>query len=140
MRSLAAAGRQGAAAAVSSRRGVLGWLRGAATAPIVIYARVISPALPRRCRYEPTCSAYAIDAVRAHGVLRGFVLAAWRLLRCNPFSDGGYDPVDAQRLFAARGGGDGHMDAHRSHGLFGRREHGCGTQGHRHAADEAVGR
>lgn len=74
-------------------------LRNAATAPIVLYSRVISPALPRRCRYEPTCSAYAVEAVRRHGVMRGLVLAAWRLLRCNPFSDGGYDPVEAQRLF-----------------------------------------
>lgn len=74
-------------------------LRAAATAPIMLYSRVISPALPRRCRYEPTCSAYAIGAVRRYGVARGMVLAAWRVLRCNPFSDGGYDPVEAQRLF-----------------------------------------
>lgn len=68
-------------------------------APLLVYSRVISPALPRRCRYEPTCSAYAVEAVRRFGVIRGIVLASWRLLRCNPFSDGGYDPVDAQRLF-----------------------------------------
>jgi putative membrane protein insertion efficiency factor len=68
-------------------------------APLLFYSRVISPALPRRCRYEPTCSAYAIEAVKTFGVARGGVLATWRLLRCNPFSDGGYDPVDAQRLF-----------------------------------------
>jgi putative membrane protein insertion efficiency factor len=60
---------------------------------------VISPALPRRCKYEPTCSAYAAQAIREFGPLRGVVLAAWRLLRCNPFSHGGYDPVRAQRLF-----------------------------------------
>lgn len=70
-----------------------------AIAPVRVYSRAISPALPRRCRYEPTCSAYAIEAVERFGVLRGVVLAAWRLLRCNPFSDGGYDPVEAQRLF-----------------------------------------
>jgi uncharacterized protein len=69
------------------------------TAPIRLYQRAISPALPRRCKYEPTCSAYAAEALRRHGVLRGLVLAAWRLLRCNPFSHGGYDPVSAQRLF-----------------------------------------
>jgi uncharacterized protein len=67
--------------------------------PIRFYQRLISPALPRRCRYEPTCSAYAAEALRTHGPLRGFVLAGWRLLRCNPFSHGGYDPVSAQRLF-----------------------------------------
>jgi uncharacterized protein len=71
-------------------------------APILLYRRFISPALPRRCRYEPTCSAYAVDAVREFGVLRGVILAAWRLLRCNPFSRGGYDPVEAQTLFKHR--------------------------------------
>ncbi len=69
-------------------------------APILVYRRVISPALPRRCRYEPTCSAYAVVALQEFGILRGLVLAVWRILRCNPFSHGGYDPVDAQRLFA----------------------------------------
>lgn len=71
-------------------------------APILVYQRVISPALPRRCRYEPTCSAYAVEALREFGILRGLVLAGWRLLRCNPFSHGGFDPVDAQRVFAPR--------------------------------------
>jgi len=68
-------------------------------APIVLYQRVISPALPRRCKYEPTCSAYALQALHEFGILRGLVLATWRVLRCNPFSHGGYGPVDAQRLF-----------------------------------------
>ena len=68
-------------------------------APIVGYRRVISPALPRRCKYEPTCSAYAEQAVREFGILRGLVLAGWRLLRCNPWSHGGLDPVESQRLF-----------------------------------------
>lgn len=72
-----------------------------ATAPIVAYQRLISPALPRRCKYEPTCSRYAIQALGEYGILRGLVLAAWRLLRCNPWSHGGYDPVAAQRLFKA---------------------------------------
>ena len=71
-------------------------------APIVAYQRLISPALPRRCRYEPTCSAYAVRAIGRYGILRGLILASWRLLRCNPWSHGGYDPVDAQRLFARR--------------------------------------
>lgn len=68
-------------------------------APITLYQRLISPLLPRRCKYEPTCSAYAVEAVRAHGPLRGVVLAAWRVLRCNPFSHGGHDPVSDQRVF-----------------------------------------
>ncbi len=71
-------------------------------APIVLYQRLISPALPRRCRYEPTCSRYAVEALREFGILRGLVLAAWRVLRCNPFSHGGYDPVRAQRVFRSR--------------------------------------
>jgi len=75
--------------------------RSVAIAPIVLYQRVISPAIPRRCKYEPTCSRYAVEAIRTFGVARGLVLAAWRLLRCNPFSYGGYDPVEAQRVFGA---------------------------------------
>jgi uncharacterized protein len=75
-------------------------LRAAATLPLVLYQRLISPALPRRCKYEPTCSRYAIEAITRYGVARGFVLAAWRVLRCNPWSHGGYDPVEAQTLFA----------------------------------------
>ncbi len=72
------------------------------TAPIVAYQRFVSPALPRRCKYEPTCSAYAAQAIREYGILRGLVLAVWRVLRCNPFSHGGFDPVTAQRLFHPR--------------------------------------
>jgi hypothetical protein len=67
--------------------------------PIVLYQRLLSPAIPRRCKYEPTCSRYALEAIREYGILRGLVLAGWRLLRCNPWSDGGYDPVEAQRVF-----------------------------------------
>jgi uncharacterized protein len=69
------------------------------TAPIRLYQRFISPLLPRRCKYEPTCSAYAVEAVRSFGAVRGSVLAVWRLLRCNPFSDGGHDPVSSQQVF-----------------------------------------
>jgi putative membrane protein insertion efficiency factor len=61
--------------------------------PIVAYQRWFSPARGRRCRYEPTCSAYAAAAVRRFGAGRGLLLATWRLLRCNPFSHGGFDPV-----------------------------------------------
>jgi uncharacterized protein len=69
------------------------------TAPIRFYARVISPALPARCKYHPSCSTYAVQAIERFGILRGSVLAVWRLLRCNPFSHGGYDPPEAQTLF-----------------------------------------
>jgi len=75
-------------------------------APIVAYQRLISPAIPRRCKYEPTCSRYAVGAVREYGILRGLVLAGWRLLRCNPWSYGGYDPVEAQRVFRSRSHGN----------------------------------
>ena len=51
---------------------------------------------PRVCKYEPTCSHYAEQAVRRHGVVRGLGMAGWRLLRCNPWSDGGYDPVPGE--------------------------------------------
>jgi putative membrane protein insertion efficiency factor len=62
-------------------------------ATIAAYRRWISPGLPRRCRYEPSCSAYAAESIRRFGAARGTLLAAWRLLRCNPFSHGGFDPV-----------------------------------------------
>jgi uncharacterized protein len=64
-----------------------------ALALLAAYQRWISPSMPRRCRYEPTCSDYAMTAVRRFGVSRGVLLASWRLLRCNPFSHGGFDPV-----------------------------------------------
>jgi conserved hypothetical protein YidD len=57
------------------------------------YKRYISPLLPNACIYTPTCSEYAMEAIEVHGALKGSLLAAWRLLRCNPFSRGGYDPV-----------------------------------------------
>jgi putative membrane protein insertion efficiency factor len=62
-------------------------------ATIAAYRRWLSPLRPRRCRYEPTCSAYASAAIRRFGASRGLLLAAWRLLRCNPLSNGGFDPV-----------------------------------------------
>ena len=72
--------------------------------PIRLYQSLVSPLLPRRCKYEPTCSAYAVQAIRELGVVRGSILAAWRLARCNPFSHGGYDPVEARTLFRHKGG------------------------------------
>ncbi|HEY5262126.1 MAG TPA: membrane protein insertion efficiency factor YidD [Solirubrobacteraceae bacterium] len=76
-------------------------LREAVVAPVLLYQRLIAPLIPPRCRYEPSCSRYAVQAVREFGILRGLALAGWRLLRCNPFSPGGFDPVSAQRLFGA---------------------------------------
>lgn len=83
-------------------------------APIAAYQRLVSPALPRRCRYEPTCSAYATQSIRRFGPIRGLLLACWRLLRCNPFSHGGFDPVPGR--FTLRVGpidpSDYHREAH----------------------------
>ncbi len=58
-----------------------------------LYRRFLSPLLPPRCRFEPSCSAYAREALLSHGALKGTVLSIWRVLRCNPFCKGGYDPV-----------------------------------------------
>ncbi|MGI4976104.1 MAG: membrane protein insertion efficiency factor YidD [Janthinobacterium lividum] len=63
------------------------------TAVLRAYQWTIRPLIPGACRFEPGCSEYAVQAVREHGAGRGSVLAAWRVLRCNPFCDGGYDPV-----------------------------------------------
>jgi uncharacterized protein len=77
-------------------------VRTVALAPIRFYQRFVSPGIPPRCKYAPTCSAYAAQAIREYGILRGLVLAAWRLVRCNPWSHGGWDPVHRQRLFHPR--------------------------------------
>jgi uncharacterized protein len=77
-------------------------VRAAVIAPIRLYQRFLSPALGQRCKYHPSCSEYAVQAIRTHGVLKGLVLAAWRLLRCNPWSHGGFDPVEAQTIFRTR--------------------------------------
>lgn len=76
--------------------------RRAVLLPVRAYQVLISSALPARCRYHPTCSQYAVEAIGHFGILRGVVLACWRLLRCNPFSPGGLDPVSSQRLFHRR--------------------------------------
>lgn len=69
----------------------------AASAPalalINLYRRFVSPLLPPACRFLPSCSEYSAAAIERHGLLRGALLAAWRLLRCNPLSRGGVDPV-----------------------------------------------
>ena len=77
-------------------------LRSLAIAPLRFYQRAISPALPKRCKYHPSCSEYAVRAVTRYGILRGVVLAAWRVLRCNPWSHGGVDFVEDQTLFRPR--------------------------------------
>jgi putative membrane protein insertion efficiency factor len=60
---------------------------------ILGYKNLISPVLPDSCRYHPSCSTYALRAIETHGVAKGFVLGVWRVLRCNPWSGGGWDPV-----------------------------------------------
>jgi putative membrane protein insertion efficiency factor len=77
-------------------------VRWVAVLPIRAYQRVLSPMVGQRCRYYPSCSEYAAQAIGRFGILRGLVLAGWRLLRCNPWSDGGFDPVEDQRLFKSR--------------------------------------
>jgi uncharacterized protein len=73
---------------------VRSWPRRIAAAPIVVYRRFLSPLKPvPTCRFHPTCSAYAVDAIELHGAIRGLALAVWRLLRCHPFHPGGFDPV-----------------------------------------------
>jgi len=77
-------------------------LRWLAVLPIRVYQRLVSPMLGARCKYYPSCSEYAAQAIGRFGILRGLVLAGWRLLRCNPWSHGGFDPVEDQRLFKPR--------------------------------------
>ena len=80
-------------------RAALVWL---VLLPIRGYQRLISPLFGPRCRYYPTCSAYAEQAIRTHGIVRGTGLAAWRLVRCNPFSAGGVDEVPPARSSRAQ--------------------------------------
>lgn len=68
-------------------------LRYAAVAAIRVYQRFISPILSPSCRYWPTCSQYTLQAIQKHGAVRGGIMGAWRILRCNPWSSGGVDPV-----------------------------------------------
>jgi putative membrane protein insertion efficiency factor len=66
-----------------------------------VYQYTVRPVIGAHCRFEPSCSHYAIEALRRHGALRGSLLAAWRVLRCNPLSAGGYDPVPPRGETAA---------------------------------------
>jgi len=71
----------------------MGWSKRFFIALIKFYQRAISPAIPHSCRYVPTCSQYSIEAIKKYGVFKGGLMAIWRILRCNPLSSGGYDPV-----------------------------------------------
>lgn len=68
----------------------LGWLL---ILPIRFYQKYISPLTPATCRFTPSCSHYAVEAIRKHGPFKGLALAVWRILRCNPWGGSGYDPV-----------------------------------------------
>jgi uncharacterized protein len=70
-----------------------------AIALLRLYQLWLSPLFPNTCKYHPSCSQYAVDALRRYGLLRGGVLAVWRLLRCNPWSPGGVDHARDQRVF-----------------------------------------
>jgi len=69
------------------------WLRRLFVLPIRAYQRCLSPLLPPSCRFQPNCSAYGERAILTHGLLKGTLLMSWRIVRCNPFARGGYDPV-----------------------------------------------
>jgi hypothetical protein len=68
-------------------------MKRSALSAIRFYKKRISPSLPPGCRYQPTCSEYTYEAIERHGVIKGVALGVWRLVRCNPFSKGGYDSV-----------------------------------------------
>jgi len=70
--------------------GIMVWLL---SMPIIFYRNVISPFTPPSCRFTPTCSEYALEALKKHGPFKGLALAVWRILRCNPWGGSGYDPV-----------------------------------------------
>jgi putative membrane protein insertion efficiency factor len=77
------------------------FLRRVITLPILGYQRLVSPLLGPRCRYYPSCSSYALEAITLHGALAGLRMSVWRLLRCNPFSPGGVDHVPGHEPPAA---------------------------------------
>ncbi len=83
-----------------------GWTSGLRTLPRRLlmlpvrgYQVGISPYTPPACRYDPVCSQYGMDALRVHGAVKGFLLTTWRILRCNPFTRGGLDPVPAPGMW-----------------------------------------
>jgi len=77
---------------------------------LTVYRKFISPLLGPRCRFYPSCSAYALEAVQLHGALRGSWLAVRRLSRCHPFHAGGIDPVPGSAAYEAGSGGTGRQD------------------------------
>lgn len=83
------------------QRGVWGLLRRTPSIPLILFIRAwrkgISPVYGQVCAYYPSCSAYGLEAVTSHGLIRGSALTAWRILRCNPFSNGGIDHVPVSR-------------------------------------------
>ena len=97
------AGSAGSTAVVVEKiRPVAGFIRSfrltwIAIGAIKLYQWTISPLLPRCCRFTPSCSHYAVEAFQLHGIFKGSVLTAWRLLRCQPFCKGGFDPVPPRR-------------------------------------------
>ena len=81
-------------------------------APIRFYKRFVSPCTAPACRFTPTCSTYAVEAIQTHGALKGGILAFWRILRCSPLGGQGYDPVPPKgqfRLPHFRQGKPGHF-------------------------------
>lgn len=72
---------------------------------VYLYRYTLGALFPATCKYHPSCSQYALDALRRYGLARGVILAGWRLLRCNPWSHGGVDRAEDQRLFRPRGSG-----------------------------------
>ncbi len=101
-------------------------------APIRFYQRFITPYTPATCRYYPTCSAYAVTALRTHGAVVGTGLTIWRLLRCNPWSDGGIDHVPAKGQLRHRAGEQGEHDGRE-------REHTVGSSPTGAAIDPTAG-
>ena len=69
---------------------------------IRFYQKNISAKTAPKCKYYPTCSNYAVEAIRTHGAFKGFFLSIWRILRCNPFSKGGFDPVPEKRILGKK--------------------------------------
>jgi putative membrane protein insertion efficiency factor len=82
----------------SPERGLIGrWLVRGLSLPIKLYQKTLSPQLPPLCRYEPSCSRYALEALEVHGPVSGLALTAWRLSRCQPLGGRGFDPVPPRR-------------------------------------------
>lgn len=80
----------------------MNFVRSVVTFPVRVYRRYLSPLKPPMCRFAPTCSQYAIEAIETHGVLRGGALAIGRIARCHPLCKGGYDPVPPPRRTSSK--------------------------------------